>query len=193
MKYLLSIILCSLLILSCSEKKIEMITIKEESVKPFIPPVSYEDASKKADEILAGLTIEEKINLIGGHNLFFVEGIDEFGIPKLYLSDATQGVHIREDLSGQLEKSTAFPCPILLAATWNPELAQEYATSIGEECRAGDIAVLLGPGMNMYRVSKNGRNFEYFGEDPYLTSRFIENYVVGVQNTGTIATLKHFL
>ncbi|MBI9040975.1 glycoside hydrolase family 3 protein [Lutibacter sp.] len=193
MKFITSLLLSSLLILSCSEKNKEMITIKEEPVKPFSPPVSYEVASKKADEILTQLTIEEKINLIGGHNWFFIEGIDKFGIPKLYLSDATQGVHIRKELSGQLEKSTAFPCPILLASTWNPEIAQSYATSIGEECRAGDIAVLLGPGMNIYRVSKNGRNFEYFGEDPYLTSRFIENYVVGIQNTGTIATLKHFL
>jgi len=193
MKNLLATILCSLLILGCSETKTEMKTFKEEAVKPFTPPVSYDEASKKADEILAQLTIEEKINLIGGHNWFFVEGVDKFGIPKLYLSDATQGVHIRKELSGQLEKSTAFPCPILLASTWNPELAQSYATAIGEECRAGDIAVLLGPGMNIYRVSKNGRNFEYFGEDPYLTSRLIENYVVGVQNTGTIATLKHFL
>jgi beta-glucosidase len=193
MKYFVSIFFCSLLVLGCSENKKDIITIKEEAVKPFTPPISYEAATKKADEILAQLSIEEKIKLIGGHNWFFVKGLEKFGIPQLYLSDATQGVHIRSNLSGQLEKSTAFPCPILLASTWNPELSQQYANSIGEECRAGDIAVLLGPGMNIYRVSKNGRNFEYFGEDPYLTSRLIENYVVGVQNTGTVATMKHFL
>ncbi|MCP3896198.1 MAG: glycoside hydrolase family 3 protein, partial [Bacteroides sp.] len=107
--------------------------------------------------------------------------------------DATQGVHIRTKLDDQLEKSVAFPCPIALTSTWNTELAGEYAKSIGEECRAGEIAVLLGPGMNLYRVSQNGRNFEYFGEDPYLAARMIENYVVGMQNTGTISTLKHFI
>ncbi|NLP57285.1 glycosyl hydrolase [Lutibacter sp. B1] len=170
-----------------------MKTFKEEPVKPFSPPVSYEESSKKADEFLTQLSVEEKIELIGGHNWFFVKGVEKFNIPQLYLSDATQGVHIRKDLSGQLEKSTAFPCPILLASTWNPDLSKQYATSIGEQCRAGDIAVLLGPGMNIYRVSQNGRNFEYFGEDPYLAGRMVENYVVGVQNTGTVATMKHFL
>ncbi|MGA9291469.1 MAG: glycoside hydrolase family 3 C-terminal domain-containing protein, partial [Ignavibacteriaceae bacterium] len=112
---------------------------------------------------------------------------------ELYLSDATQGIHIRRDLPDPLEKSTAFPAPICLTSTWNTKLARDYAKSIGEECRAGGIAVLLGPGMNICRISQCGRNFEYFGEDPFLASRMIENYVAGVQSTGTIATLKHFV
>ncbi len=111
----------------------------------------------------------------------------------MYLSDATQGVHIRTDLPDPLEKSTAFPSPICLSSTWNTKLAHDYAESIGEECRAGGIAVLLGPGMNIYRISQCGRNFEYFGEDPYLSAGMIENYISGVQSTGTIATLKHFV
>ena len=102
-------------------------------------------------------------------------------------------MNIRKDLDDQLEKSVAFPCSIALASTWNKELAVTYAKSIGEECRAGEIAVLLGPGINIYRVSQNGRNFEYLGEDPYLISRLVENYIVGMQSTGTIATLKHFI
>jgi beta-glucosidase len=156
-------------------------------------PLSYEEAFKMADSILAQLTIDEKIELIGGHNFFFIKGLEKFKIPSLYLSDATQGVHLRKDLDNQLEKTTAFPCPILLTATWNTDLAKDYATSVGEECRAGGTSVLLGPGMNNYRVSQNGRNFEYFGEDPFLASRMIENYVKGVQSTGTAATLKHFI
>lgn len=161
--------------------------------KPFIPPVDYETADKRADSLLEKLSVDEKIELIGGHKMFFTKGYEEYGIPEFYFSDATQGVHIRNELENQVEKSTAFPCPLALAATWNVTLAREYAKSIGEECRAGGIAVLLGPGMNLYRVSQNGRNFEYFGEDPYLAARMIENYVTGVQSTGTIATLKHFL
>ncbi|MBN1187485.1 MAG: glycoside hydrolase family 3 C-terminal domain-containing protein [Bacteroidales bacterium] len=155
--------------------------------------LSYAEARQKAEEIVTQLTLEEKIEFIGGHDFFFVKGDDRFHIPSLYLSDATQGVHIRDNLPGQLEKSTAFPCPVMLAATWNTSLANKYAQSIGEECRAGGIAVLLGPGMNIYRNSQCGRNFEYFGEDPYLAARMIENYVKGVQSTGTIATLKHFV
>ena len=76
----------------------------------------------------------------------------------------SQGVNIRRNLDDQLEKSVAFPSSIALASTWNKELAGTYAKSIGEECRAGEIAILLGPGINIYRVSQNGRNFEYLGE-----------------------------
>lgn len=159
----------------------------------FVPPVSFEAADRRADEVLAKLSIEQKIELISGHNSFFIKGFPEHGIPELYLSDATQGINIRRSLSQQLEKSTAFPAAIALAATWNPGLAYKYAHSIGEECRAGGTAVLLGPGMNIYRISQNGRNFEYFGEDPYLAARMVERYVTGVLDTGTIPTLKHFV
>jgi len=166
----------------------------EQAIRPkFTPPVSYEDACKKADKILEEMSLEEKIDLIGGMNFFFIRGNEKHNIPKLYLTDATQGVHLRKELDEQLDYSTSFPCPITLASTWNTQLAHDYAEAIGEECRAGEIAVLLGPGMNIYRISQNGRNFEYFGEDPYLAARMIENYVVGMQNTGTISTLKHFM
>ena len=158
----------------------------------FKTPVSYEDANKRATAVLAKLSLEEKLQLITGHNSFFIKGYPQYGMPELYLSDATGGVNIRRNLSQQLEKSTAFPAPIGLAATWNPALAYNYAHSIGEECRAGGVAVLLGPGMNIYRQAQCGRNFEYFGEDPFLVSRMIERYVMGVLDTGTIPTLKHF-
>ena len=161
--------------------------------KPFTPPIAYEDAKKQAIEILNQMTIDEKISIIGGYNWFYTQGFEKFNIPALYLSDATQGVNIRPELPNQLERSVAFPSPIALTSTWNTELSNSYAKSIGEECRAGEIAILLGPGMNIYRISQNGRNFEYFGEDPYLAARMIENYVVGMQETGTIATLKHFI
>ena len=143
--------------------------------------------------MLAKLTTGQKLQLISGANSFFIKGFPELGIPELYLSDATSGVNIRRNLSNALEKSTAFPNPLALTATWNPALAYQYAHSIGEECRAGGIAVLLGPGMNIYRESQNGRNFEYFGEDPFLAARMVERYVMGVLDTGTIPTLKHFL
>ena len=161
--------------------------------QPFSPPIAFNDAKEQAIEILNQMTIDEKISIIGGYNMFYTKGFEKFNIPALYLSDATQGVNIRPELPNQLEKSVAFPSPIALASTWNTELSSNYAKSIGEECRAGEIAVLLGPGMNIYRISQNGRNFEYFGEDPYLAARMIENYVVGMQGTGTMATLKHFV
>ncbi|MGD8778758.1 MAG: glycoside hydrolase family 3 C-terminal domain-containing protein [Ignavibacteria bacterium] len=162
-------------------------------------PLTYEEADIKADSILKQMTLDEKITLIGGNKNFFIASLPRFGHSEVYMSDATQGVHIREEFGDvdiskyQLEKSTAFPCPLSLAATWNPDIAYDYAKSIGEECRAGGIGILLGPGMNIYRISQCGRNFEYFGEDPFLAARMIEKYVEGVQSTGTVATLKHFV
>lgn len=161
--------------------------------KKYEPAVDYKTADKRASEILSNMTLEEKISLVGGERSFYIKGFEKYKIPELYLSDATQGVHIRKEINTGLPKSTAMPCPSALTATWNIELAHDYAKAVGEECRAGGIAVLLGPGMNIYRVSQNGRNFEYFGEDPFLAARMIENYVVGMQSTGTMATLKHFL
>jgi beta-glucosidase len=141
---------------------------KEVPFKPFEPPVPYETAMAKAERIVPKMALS------------------------LRFSDATQGVSLI-DYKDHLAKSVAFPAPIVLTSTWNVDLSRAYSKSVGQECRAGGIAVLLGPGMNMYRISQCGRNFEYFGEDPFLASRMIENYVVGLQNTGTIATLKHFI
>lgn len=166
---------------------------RKPGTKPFKTPVPYEVASAKAEIVLAQMSLEEKIEYIGGHNYFFIKGVESHQLPRLYLVDSTQGVHLRTDLDSKLEVSTSFPAPIALTSTWNTELAYAYAQSVGEECRAGDIVVLLGPGVNMYRNSQNGRNFEYFGEDPFLAARLVEQYICGMQNTGTIATLKHFM
>lgn len=162
------------------------------------PRMSCEEADRRADELLAKMTLEEKIAMTRGSNQFFFTGIERLGIPYLYLSDATQGVNMRNnlpdsDMVRQLERSTAFPAPILLAATFDPELAYRYARAIGEECRAGGVEVLLGPGLNIYRNAQCGRNFEYFGEDPLLTGSMVGQYVAGLQSTGTAACLKHFV
>jgi beta-glucosidase len=194
--YRLFIFACTMVfIVMISQMKSQSISIKKEAFQPL----SYESADKKADSVLTLMTTEEKITYIGGDRSFFLRPIPRLNLSEVYMTDATQGVHIREkfrdnDLSKyQLEKSTAFPCPLALTATWNTTLANSYATAIGEECRSGGIGILLGPGMNCYRISQCGRNFEYFGEDPFLRSRFIEAFVKGVQSTGTVATLKHFV
>lgn len=181
-------------------KKILVIIIAVLSVGQYCNSqqlMSWEEADKKAGELLDKLSIEEKLKLTHGERSFFFPGI-EGKLPYIYLSDASQGVNIRkallgDDLVKQLEVSTAFPAPIMLASTFSPELAYEYAKAIGEECRAGGVEVLLGPGVNIYRNSRNGRNFEYFGEDPYLVSRLAESYITGMQSTGTASCMKHFL
>jgi beta-glucosidase len=161
-------------------------------------PLPYDQADEKARSLLARMHPEEKIAYVGGDRNFFIRPLGRLGIGEVYMSDASQGIHIRrkfgdDDLNAyQPERSTAFPSPILLAATWNTNLAYEYAKSIGEECRAAGVGILLGPGMNIYRHSQCGRNFEYLGEDPYLAARMVGSYVLGLQSTGTMATLKHF-
>jgi beta-glucosidase len=160
-------------------------------------PLTFEEADKMADSVMKLMSLEEKISYLGGDRNFLIRPISRLNLGEVYMSDATQGIHIREkfrdaDLSKyQPEKSTAFPCPISLSATWNPGLSYKYAEAIGEECRAR-YRYFISHGMNNYRHSQCGRNFEYFGEDPFLASRMIEKYVKGVQSTGTVATLKHF-
>jgi beta-glucosidase len=172
-------------------------SLKNEEEK--FQPLSYVQANSMAESVLKLMTLDEKIALVGGDRIFFIRALPRLNLSEVYMADATQGVHVREkfrdiDLSSyKMEKSTAFPCPISLAATWNLGLSYKYAEAIGEECRAGGISILLGPGMNNYRHSQCGRNFEYFGEDPFLVACMIDEYVKGVQSTGTVATLKHFV
>ena len=195
-KYIFSFIVLSIALIGFSS---HMTSQANNMNKGTFQPLSYELADQKADSVLALMTTEEKIAYIGGDRAFFIRPLPRLNLAEVYMTDATQGVHIREkfrdnDLSKhQLEKSTAFPCPLALTATWNTNLANKYATSVGEECRGSGTGILLGPGMNSYRISQCGRNFEYFGEDPFLRARFIEAYVKGVQSTGTVATLKHFV
>jgi beta-glucosidase len=88
--------------------------------------------------------------------------------------------------------ATAFPAFIGLAATWDASLAREYGAAVGSEFRAAGFDVLLGPGINLYRVPQCGRNFEYLGEDPFLTSSMVVPYIEGAQEQGVSATVKHF-
>lgn len=149
-------------------------------------------AEARARDVVKRLSFEEKLELTGGYEGFFYPGIPRLGIPPVYFSDATQGVR-RSNSCIKVDDTTAFPSGQALAATWDLSLAHAYAEAIGEECRAYGISVLLGPGLNLYRNSEGGRNFEYFGEDPFLASRIGVAYVKGMQSTGTIATVKHFL
>ena len=86
----------------------------------------------------------------------------------------------------------AYPALTCLAATWNPEMSHLYGKSIGEEARYRKKDILLGPGVNIYRTPLNGRNFEYMGEDPYLSATMVVPYIKGVQENGVAACVKHY-
>ena len=133
-----------------------------------------------------------------GHNKFFLPGAPAKGLPHVFMVDASAGVRINHSIPDQNEvrhpeKTTQFPANIMLASTFNTELAKAYGEAVGYETRMAGAGVLLGPGMNIYRSSQCGRNFEYLGEDPYLAGQMVANYVTGMQGTGTMACLKHFL
>ena len=162
------------------------------------PQMSYEEAESKADAIIKTLTLDEKLTLIQGHNRFFLPGIPEKGMPHIYTTDASMGVKNKQRMHDSsevklAERTTQFPAFIMLAATFNPDLAHSYGHAVGEEARMAGAGVILGPGMNIYRNSRCGRNFEYLGEDPMLASALISRYVTGMQSTGTLACAKHFL
>jgi len=150
-------------------------------------PATFEEADRQARAVLEMLTPEERFSLISGGIRY---GIGRVGLPALIMSDGAAGLH---KLPPTMKKSTAFPAPILLAATWNADLATEYGRAVAEEFRAAGIHFILGPGPSIYRVTRSGRNFEYCGEDPYLTARMTESYIKGAQDVGPIAVLKPFL
>ena len=162
------------------------------------PKNSFEASSAWAEDILSQMTLEEKCDYVGGEDIFFTKPIERLGIKRVLMSDATAGIHLRDRFNeftyqNAIQKSTAFPCPLQLAATWNPDLAEAFGRSVAEQALAAGVGVLLGPGFNLYRHAQCGRNFEYFGEDPFLISRLIERYIRGAQDAGVIATAKHFV
>lgn len=162
----------------------------------------YQDESRPLEEriedVLSRLTLEEKVKLIHAQSKFSSAGVPRLGIPDVWTDDGPHGV--RPDVlwdeweqAGQTNDScVAFPALTCLAATWNPEMSLLYGVSIGEEARYRNKAVLLGPGVNIYRTPLNGRNFEYMGEDPYLAGQMVVPYIKGVQQQGVAACVKHF-
>jgi beta-glucosidase len=143
------------------------------------------EVEKRVDSILSQMTQAEKIEIIGGINDFYTRPIPRLGIPSLRMSDGPMGVH-------DYGLTTAYPAGIALAASWDADLAQRVGAAMGRDARARGVHFVLGPGMNIYRAPMNGRNFEYFGEDPFLASRMAVSLIKGIQGQRVIATAKHF-
>src|SRR5438105_12727175 len=158
-----------------------LVNIKAQSLAP-----SARDAENKVESILKQMTLEEKIDLLGGIDGFFIRGVPRLGVPRLKMADGPIGVR-------NFGPATAMAGGIALAATWNPALAERVGTEIGRDARAKGVPFLLEPGVNIYRAPMNGRNFEYFGEDPFLASAIAVGYVKGVQSQGVSATIKHYM
>lgn len=162
----------------------------------------YLDESKpieeRVEDALPRLTLKEKIALVHAQSKFSSAGVPRLGIPEFWMTDGPHGVRPEVlwdewDQAGWTNDScVAFPALTCLAATWNPEMSLLHGQSIGEEARYRNKTVLLGPGVNIYRTPLNGRNFEYMGEDPYLSAHMVVPYIQGVQQNGVAACVKHF-
>ncbi|KAA6346275.1 Beta-glucosidase [termite gut metagenome] len=174
----------------------------------LIPPLFaqqkpvYLDAGKpleeRVEDALQRMTVEEKVAITHAQSKFSSQGVPRLGIPENWMSDGPHGIRTEvlwDEWYGANwtnDSCIAFPALTCLAATWNTDMSLLYGKSIGEEARYRNKNVLLGPGVNIYRTPLNGRNFEYMGEDPYLSSQMVVPYIQGVQQNGVAACVKHF-
>lgn len=142
---------------------------------------------QRVDGLVSKMTLEQKLDYIGGTG-FAVRAVPELGLPSFEMSDGPYGTRSNSGFP-----STTYAAGIGLAASWDPELAAKVGGGIGRDARARGVHFMLGPGVNIYRSPRNGRNFEYFGEDPFLASAIAVGYITGMQQQGVSATIKHFL
>jgi beta-glucosidase len=163
---------------------------------PYLDP--NQPLETRVEDLLSRLTLEEKISIIHADSKFTTAAIPRLGIPRRWMSDGPHGV--REDVgpdtwqpAGHTDDfSTAMPAGICLAATWNPDLGFSEGEVIGQEARKRGKDIMLGPGVNILRTPLCGRNFEYLGEDPFLTSRMAVGYIRGAQSQDISSCVKHF-
>ena len=162
----------------------------------------YLDVTKPLDtrveDLLARMNLEDKLAMVHADSKFTSAALPRLGLPRRWLSDGPHGV--REDVGPDTWKpagrtddfASLMPALVGLAATWNTDLATAYGKVIGEEARQRGKHIMLGPGMNIMRTPLNGRNFEYPGEDPFLSSRMVVNYIRAVQAEDVSSCAKHF-
>lgn len=140
---------------------------------------------ERVEDLLSQMTLEEKIDYIGGHKDFYIRAIERLGLPEIKMTDGPVGTR-------NYGNTTAYPASILTAASWDTDLAFKLGEALGKDARDRGVHILLGPGVNLYRAPMNGRNFEYLGEDPFLAGKIAVPYIKGVQSQGVVATVKHF-
>ena len=159
--------------------------------------VVTEEHKARAAELLSKMDLKQKCHVISGLSEdkpgakyeYLLEGCPELGVPSIIMGDGPQGINSKtqRDLP-----CTYYACGVSAAASFDRNAVLHMGEGLGTDARARGVGFLLGPGVNIYRVPLCGRNFEYFGEDPYLAGEIAASYVLGVQEQGVIATVKHF-
>ncbi|MBB6634703.1 beta-glucosidase family protein [Cohnella thailandensis] len=153
--------------------------------------------SRDIQALISQMTLEEKAGMCSGLDFWRLKGVERLGIPSIMVTDGPHGLRKQQGSSDHLGlfdsvPATCFPSAAGMASSWDRELIGSVGVALGEECQAEEVAVLLGPGANIKRSPLCGRNFEYFSEDPYLSSEMAASHINGVQSQGVGTSLKHF-
>ncbi len=174
-------VLCAVLLLMAADLR-----IYAADLPPYRNPALPVD--QRVEDLLSRLTLEEKITLCGGVDMWFINGVPRLGLPRVAMADgSTTGV------KGSFGTGTVLPSALALAATWDREMAKAFGTVEAHDCRAVGYQILLGPAVNLARNPLLGRNTEYFGEDPYLAGTMAVEIIRQVQKQGILACIKHFV
>lgn len=141
---------------------------------------------------ISQMTLEEKASLCSGLDFWHTKPIERLGIPSIRMSDGPHGLRKEETMFSKTVPATCFPPASCLSASWDRNLIERVGKAIGEECQAENVQILLGPGVNIKRSPLCGRNFEYYSEDPLLSSEMAKHFIKGVQSEGVGTSIKHF-
>ena len=158
---------------------------------------SPKEVWSQAVELVSKMTLQERASLMSGSSFWHLQPIERLGLDAIMVADGPHGLRKADmavDQAGLNASvpATCFPTAVTLASSWDIDLLQEVGAAIGRECQAEDVAVLLGPGVNIKRNPLCGRNFEYYSEDPFLSGKLAAKFIQGVQSTGIGTSLKHF-
>lgn len=140
----------------------------------------------KHQDLIEKMTLEEKASLVSGKDFWQTQNIDRLGIPSIFLADGPHGIRKQAAAADHLGlnesiKATCFPTAATMANSWNLELGKEMGECLSVEAKSQKVNILLGPGINIKRNPRCGRNFEYFSEDPYLAGKMASRYIQGIQ------------
>lgn len=152
---------------------------------------------RKIKELVAKMTLEEKAGLCSGADFWHTKAVERLGIPAIMMSDGPHGLRKQEGEGDHLGlnesiEAVCFPAACAAASSFDTALMEEMGSTLGEECRAEDLSILLGPAVNIKRGPLCGRNFEYLSEDPYLAGKMAASYIRGVQSWDVGTSMKHF-
>lgn len=148
-------------------------------------------------KIISQMTLEEKAGMCSGEDFWHLKSVERLGIPAVMVSDGPHGLRKQQGTAdhlgiGESIVAVCFPAACAVASSFDTELINEMGKTLGEECQAEDLSVLLGPAVNIKRSPLCGRNFEYFSEDPYLTGKMAAAYINGVQSWDVGTSMKHY-